>query len=105
MYETKKTTTISVKFPSEDAKRLKRDAEKKKVTTSSLIKKYVSDAYKKEEHEQLETSIAVKMGHLQEYFNLMEAELKNAFPDDTMPTELKVKMNRTKKEMNKLWQI
>ena len=84
---------------------MKRDAKKKKVTTSALIKKCVSDAYKKEEHEQLETSITEKMVHLQEYFNLMEAELKKVFPDDTMPVELKVKMNRTKKEMNKLWQI
>ena len=99
------TVTISVKFPVEDAKQLKKDAKKKKVTTSALIKKCVKDAYTKETHEMMETSIAEKMVHLQEYFNLMEAELKKAFPDDSMPAELNVKMNRTKKEMNKLWMI
>ena len=98
------TVTISVKFPAGDAEQLKKEAKKKKVTTSALIKKCVHDAYTKEAHDQMETSIAEKMVHLQQYFNTLEMELKNAFPDGTMPEALKTEMNKTKKEMVKLWQ-
>ena len=99
------TVTISVKFPVGDAKQLKKDAKKKKVTTSALIKKCVHDAYTKEAHDQMETSIAEKMVHLQQYFNTMEMELKKTFPDGTIPETLMAEMNKTKKEMIKLWQI
>ena len=99
------TVTISVKFPVGDAKQLKKDAKKKKVTTSAVIKKCVKDAYTKETHEMMETSIAEKMVHLQQYFNTMEMELKKTFPDGTIPETLMAEMNKTKKEMIKLWQI
>ena len=107
MAEKKKptTVTISVKFPIKDAEQLKKDAKKKKVTTSALIKKCVHDAYTKEAHDQMETSIAEKMVHLQQYFNTMEMELKKTFPDGTIPETLMAEMNKTKKEMIKLWQI
>ena len=99
----KSTVSVTVKFPKEIADKMKKDAKKKNVSTSALIKRMVDDAYIKEETSELEQSITIKMVTLQNAFNQLEHELEDAMEKGSFTPELINELKKTRKEMNQLW--